>query len=106
MQHPLKTSIKERETSPFDLPVKPVTQTGENGWPRESSAGALELLATADRVYSDENNFPSLVLLTDPTWRPPSPSANNNTRVGWGPYLFPIELSAGLGGCWVHWTAD
>lgn len=63
---------------------------------------ALELLARAHRVYSDENNFPPLMLST---WRPLGPSANNNTRAAWGLYLFPLELSDGSGRCWVHWAA-
>lgn len=73
----------------------------DDGGPHKSSAEAPELLAAAGCVYSDENNFCSLVLLTGPTWRPPKPAANNNRRAGWdgrlGAFLHPAEPSAGLG---------
>lgn len=37
-----------------------------------------------------------LVLLTNPTWRPPSPPANNNTRAGWDRIYFQQS-------CQLHW---
>lgn len=89
-------NIHWRETSPSDPPVRPVAQAGEKGQPRESSAGALEQLAATECVCSDENNFPLLVLLTNPTWRPPSPPANNNTRAGWDRIYFQQS-------CQLHW---
>lgn len=83
----------------------------DDGGPHKSSAEAPELLAAAGCVYSDENNFCSLVLLTGPTWRPPKPAANNNRRAGWDgmggwerSYTQPSrQLAWGL---WAHGAGD